>query len=123
MTRRSIFAPRVLIGARRVSFRAMPTPAAPPSASAPSSVAAAPPGRRDPRDAIRSALGESDPITSLRALAIDLAGLGYGQAELENAYGEVASELNDAGREEEAGFVIEVLDMMAEWYADGREID
>lgn len=72
---------------------------------------------------IKSALGEDDPITAMRALAIDLAGRGLSQAAIEGAFGVVASELYDAGREEEAGFVTEVLDMMGEWYANGKPID
>jgi hypothetical protein len=74
-------------------------------------------------DEVRSALGASDPITTLRALAIELAGRGLAQREVESAFETVASELSAAGREEEAGFVLEVLDMMAEWYAGGRPID
>jgi hypothetical protein len=77
----------------------------------------------DPIDQIRSALGEDDPITAMRTLAIDLAGKGLSQAAVEGAFGAVASELYDAGREEEAGWVTEVLDMMGEWYAGGKPID
>jgi hypothetical protein len=74
-------------------------------------------------DEIRSALGEDDPITVMRSLAIDLAGRGLSQAAVEGAFGLVASELYNAGREEEAGWVTEVLDMMGEWYAGGKPID
>lgn len=77
----------------------------------------------DPTAQIRSALGEEDPITAMRALAIDLAGRGLSQAAVEGAFGTVASELYEAGREEEAGYVTEVLDMMGEWYAKGKPID
>lgn len=77
----------------------------------------------DPIERVRSALSEDDPITAMRSLAIDLAGQGLSQAAVEGAFGAVASELYDAGREEEAGFVVEVLDMMAEWYANGKPID
>jgi hypothetical protein len=77
----------------------------------------------DAIDQIRSALGEDDPITAMRSLAIDLAGKGLSQAALEGAFAVVASELYEAGREEEAGWVTEVLDMMGEWYAGGKPID
>ena len=77
----------------------------------------------DPLQQIRSALGEDDPITAMRALAIDLAGRGLSQAAIEGAFGAVAGELYEAGREEEAGWVTEVLDMMGEWYAGGKPID
>jgi hypothetical protein len=72
---------------------------------------------------IRSALGEDDPITAMRTLAIDLAGRGLSQGAIEGAFGTVASELYETGREEEAGWVTEVLDMMGEWYANGKPID
>lgn len=72
---------------------------------------------------IRSALGEDDPITAMRALAIDLAGRGLSQGAIEGAFGVVASELYETGRDEEAGWVTEVLDMMGEWYAGGKPID
>lgn len=77
----------------------------------------------DPIEQIRSALAEDDPITAMRSLAIDFAGRGLSQAAVEGAFGAVASELHDAGRDEEAGWVVEVLDMMAEWYAGGKPID
>lgn len=77
----------------------------------------------DPIEQVRSALSEDDPITAMRTLAIDLAGKGLSQAAIEGAFGAVASELYDAGREEEAGLVTEVLDMMGEWYAGGKPID
>ena len=76
-----------------------------------------------PIDEIRSALSEEDPITTMRRLAIDLAGRGLSQAAVEGAFGVVAGELYDAGREEEAGWVTEVMDMMGEWYAGGKPID
>ena len=76
-----------------------------------------------PVDEIRSALAEEDPITTMRKLAIDLAGRGLSQAAVEGAFGVVASELYDTGREEEAGWVTEVMDMMGEWYAGGKPID
>lgn len=76
-----------------------------------------------PVDEIRSALAEEDPITTMRKLAIDLAGRGLSQAAVEGAFGVVASELYETGREEEAGWVTEVMDMMAEWYAGGKPID
>jgi hypothetical protein len=75
------------------------------------------------RDEIFAAMSESDPITAMRALAIDLAARGLSQPEVEGAFNAVASDLYEAGREEEAGCVAEVIDMMAEWYADGRPID
>jgi hypothetical protein len=78
---------------------------------------------KDAIDEIRSALGEADPITAMRTLAIDLAGRGLSQAAVEGAFGAVARELYETGREEEAGWVTEVLDMMAEWYAGGKTID
>lgn len=77
----------------------------------------------DPTQEIRSALGEDDPITAMRTLAIDLAGRGLSQATIEGAFGVVASELYESGREEEAGLVTEVLDMMGEWYAGRKPID
>lgn len=76
-----------------------------------------------PVDEIRSALAEEDPITTMRKLAIDLAGRGLSQAAVEGAFGVVAAELCETGREEEAGWVTEVMDMMAEWYAGGKPID
>lgn len=76
-----------------------------------------------PVDEIRSALAEEDPITTMRKLAIDLAGRGLSQAAVEGAFGVVASELYETGREEEAGWVTEVMDMMGEWYAGGKPID
>lgn len=76
-----------------------------------------------PVDEIRCALAEEDPITAMRKLAIDLAGRGLSQAAVEGAFGIVASELYETGREEEAGWVTEVLDMMGEWYAGGKPID
>jgi hypothetical protein len=72
---------------------------------------------------VRSALGEEDPITAMRKLAIDLAGRGLSQGAIEGAFGLVARELYETGRDEEAGWVTEVLDMMAEWYANGKPID
>ena len=77
----------------------------------------------DAKDEIFAALGDSDPITAMRTLAIDLAARGRSQPEVEGAFNAVASDLYEAGREEEAGFVAEVIDMMAEWYAGGRPID
>lgn len=77
----------------------------------------------DPVAEVRSALAEEDPITSMRTLAINLAGRGLSQAAVEGAFGVVASELYESGREEEAGWVVEVLDMMGEWYANGKPID
>ena len=78
---------------------------------------------KDPIEEIRSALAQDDPITAMRTLAIDLAGRGLSQAAVEGAFGTVASELYESGREEEAGLVTEVLDMMGEWYAGGKPID
>lgn len=77
----------------------------------------------NPKDEVRAALASADPITTMRALAIDLASRGLSQAAVEGAFGSVASELSEAGQEEEADLVIEVLDMMAEWYANGKAID
>ena len=77
----------------------------------------------DAIEQIRAALGEDDPITTMRALAIDLAGRGLSQAAIEGAFGAVASELYESGRDEEAGWVTEVLDMIGEWYAGGKPID
>jgi hypothetical protein len=77
----------------------------------------------DPIQEIRSALAEDDPITAMRSLAIDLASRGLSQAAVEGAFGSVATELYEVGRDEEAGWVIEVVDMMGEWYAGGRPID
>ena len=77
----------------------------------------------DPVSRVRSALSEEDPITAMRRLAIDLAGEGLSQPAVEGAFGVVASELYEVGREEEAGWVTEVMDMMSEWYANGKPID
>jgi hypothetical protein len=72
---------------------------------------------------IRTALGNDDPITAMRTLAIDLAGRGLSKAAIEGAFGMMASELYETGREQEAESITEVLDMMAEWYAGGKPID
>lgn len=77
----------------------------------------------DAKGEVLSALGADDPITTMRALAIDLAGRGLSQAAVEGAFNAAASELYEAGREAEAELVVEVIDMMAEWYAGGRPID
>ena len=77
----------------------------------------------DPVREIRDALDSEDPITTMRTLAIDLAGRGLSQAAIEGAFGAVASELQATGREEDADLVLEVMDMMSEWYAGGKPID
>ena len=75
------------------------------------------------RDRVWAALDADDPITTLRSTALDLAGAGLPERTVVAIFAGVCEALGAAGRDEEAGYVAEVLDMMAEWYAGGRPCD
>lgn len=66
-------------------------------------------------DEVLAALGEEDPTTALRAVAIDIAGRGLGKKGAQAVLTTVCEELTEKGREEEASLVAYVLDMMSEW--------
>jgi hypothetical protein len=68
---------------------------------------------------VRAALADEDPIGSLRRVAIDLSAR-LPRTAVRFAFGAVSDELADQGRDEEAAIVADVVDMLDEWYADGK---
>jgi len=70
-------------------------------------------------DAIFTALGSEDRIGDLRAVAIDLCSR-HGREAARGAFVAVCEELSHQGRDEEALIVADAIDMLDEWFADGK---
>jgi hypothetical protein len=70
-------------------------------------------------DAIHAALAGEDRIGDLRSVAIDLSAK-HGREAARAAFASVCEELGEKGRDEEAAIVADVIDMLDEWFANGR---
>jgi hypothetical protein len=68
---------------------------------------------------VQAALASEDPIGTLRAVAIDLCAT-HGREAARGAFASVCEELAQDGRDQEAAIVAEAIDMLDEWFADGK---
>ncbi|MFC0397421.1 hypothetical protein [Paraburkholderia rhizosphaerae] len=74
------------------------------------------------KDRIEMVLSQSFPEESLRQLVINLNNAGVGKSEILKEFNELDQMLRNAGRDEDADIVEDVMDMMTGYYV-GRNLD